>query len=154
MKLPTSPFDEFTEPLLDQSVSHIWCGHGSAVFLEIGELRTACGGKQNGFSEEPHGQFGIMIEWSWRIEGRKKIVCGSWSDERLWQRGFRLLLGKPIDRIESFGRLQEISITVSSDARLVSFMTADGDPSWAIFDRTGGKTSTLYARNGQIRLDQ
>ena len=149
----TRLFKTFTKPLLGLPVSHIWRGAGSAIFLEFGELQDV-GRYRDNSPAEPEGQFGIMIEWSWRIEGKRKIICGSWSDERLWNRGFDLLLGSNVIQINCFGRLPEISVECSRGAKLVSFMTADGDPAWAIFDRMRPKSKTLISINGTTHLER
>ena len=73
-------FSEFTTPLLGLPVTHIWRGAGSAIFLEFGELHPTTW--RDGSTGNPKGEWAIMIEWSWRVEGRKSILCGSWSDVR------------------------------------------------------------------------
>ena len=50
-----------------------------------------------------------MIEWSWRIEGPRSILCGSWGEERRWAWGFRLLLGPTIEKASLTGHLPELT---------------------------------------------
>jgi hypothetical protein len=73
-------------------VTHIWRGYGFAIFLEIGDLRP---GKirRDGTSGSPNGQFTVCIEWSWRIEGKRRIWCGSWTDEGKWPKVFARVSG-------------------------------------------------------------
>jgi hypothetical protein len=35
----------------------------------------------------------LMIQWSWRIENKRSIICGSWSEEEYWQQAFAAMLG-------------------------------------------------------------
>jgi hypothetical protein len=70
----------FFDSLVEKQVSHVWRGHGSAIFVEFGELSTdldRVNGKTN-----PSGELTLMIEWSWRIERTRSILCGSWSAEK------------------------------------------------------------------------
>lgn len=72
----------FAAPLIGLPVAHSWRGYGSAIFLEFGALTAQT--RMNGTPANPRGEMGLMIQWSWRIEGRRSILCGSWSDEARW----------------------------------------------------------------------
>ena len=61
---------QFASPFLGKVVSRVRRGHGSAIFLEIGEL-----------DDNKKGELTVMIEWSWRVEDERQIAFGSWSDE-------------------------------------------------------------------------
>ncbi|KRE16845.1 hypothetical protein ASE63_14035 [Bosea sp. Root381] len=91
-----------------------------------------------------------MVEWSWRIENERSIVCGSWSDEVLWEPNFARLVGQRVDDIRTFGRLPEIQLSLSGGFHIASFMTAEGDPEWTLFDRRGPKTITVSCRSGVV----
>lgn len=86
--------EAFEENLRGLPVSSVWRGHGSAIFLEFGRLTP--GTRRDGTPAEPDGEFGLMIEWSWRIEGPSTILCGSWSDEALWELTFQQMLGRTV----------------------------------------------------------
>ncbi|NIX77320.1 hypothetical protein HB375_11940 [Microvirga sp. c23x22] len=88
-------------------------------------------------SMQPSGQMSLMIEWSWRIEDRTSIRCGSWSDEALWPDVFALLLGSEVRHVKTFGRLPEIEVGLSNEMHVLSFMTDEGLPAWTLFDRRG-----------------
>ena len=129
-------------------VSHVWRGHGSALFVELGKLTPRT--RRNGSPGEPDGEMALMIEWSWRIEEERSILCGSWSDEELWAPSFAKLIGQSVDNLTTFARLPEVMISLSGDLHISSFMTGDGDPAWALFDRRGPEMITLFCRSGQI----
>jgi len=126
-------------------------GHGSALFLEFGNLRPTT--KRDGSSGNPEGEMSLMVEWSWRIEGRKSILCGSSSDEQKWPRAFAPLRNATVADAALFGRLFEIELRLTNDVRLLSFMTAEGNPHWVLFDRRGDVTRWLCVRPGALRIE-
>jgi hypothetical protein len=92
-----------------------------------------------------------MIEWSWRIERGNSILCGSWSEESLWQPAFDVLVGQEVVRVSTVGRLPELALSLSDHLHVASFMTAEGDPSWTLFDRRdAGRPVTICRRCGVI----
>jgi hypothetical protein len=117
--------------LIGLPVTHVWRGYGSALFLEFGLLseRTLPNGR---VLRNRQGEFGLGIEWSWRIEGKRRIWCGSWSDENRWPRVFACLLGSKVASISLVGRLPEIDMGLANGLHIVSMMTAEGDPQWAL----------------------
>ena len=78
---------------------------------------------------------GLMIEWDWRIEGKRSILCGSGTDEQRWPRALAWLTNTTVAGVTLFGRLPEVDLTLSNGMHIVSLMTAQGDPAWTLFDR-------------------
>jgi len=132
-------------------VSHVWRGHGSALFLELGDLTQMR--RRDGTPGNPQGQIELMIQWSWRIEEEQSIVCGSFSNEELWPPAFDRLLGREVLNVSTFGRLPEVALSLAGELHVVSFMTAEGDPAWTLFDRRTPKTVALHCRSGLLCLD-
>lgn len=95
-----------------------------------------------------------MIEGSWRIEDERSILCGSWSDEALWAETFSTLIGTHVTDIALAGRLPEIALSLSTGLRVLSFMTAEGLPAWALFDNTSPKKRWLSVGEGVLQLGQ
>jgi hypothetical protein len=93
-----------------------------------------------------------MIEWSWRIEDSTSILCGSWSNESLWQPNFDLIRDKLLLELSIVGRLPEIVVALSGNLYVSSFMTADGDPVWALKDRREATMRTLSVKQGRLEL--
>ena len=141
----------FVDPLLGLPVNHIWRGGGSAIFVELGELSWKAA--NGGLRRNPPGEMGIMIEWSWRIEERLSIICGSFSDETLWPRGCSALLNQKLIGADCFGRLPEIDLSFSNGTHLVSFMTAHGGPEWTIFERKGNATRWLTTHRDRLVIE-
>jgi hypothetical protein len=151
MDIIQEKFVEMTTGLIGITVTHIWRGYGSAIFIELGELKP---GRllRNGTPGNPRGPFGLKIEWSWRIEGKRRIWCGSWSDESRWERVFARLLGSQVASISLFGRLPEIDMRLSNGLHIVSMMTAEGDPQWVLSERgKPGKAFRIKAGRLQIQ---
>jgi hypothetical protein len=119
--------------LVSMPVTHVWRGGGSALFLEFGTLTPRV--RSDGNTGNARGEVTLMIEWSWRIEAQKEILCGSWSDVNSWPAIFETLKGATVQAIDTFGALPEISVTLSNGLRVASFMTADGQPAWSLIDR-------------------
>jgi hypothetical protein len=141
----------FREALIGLPLSRLWRGHGSAIFLEFGHLTPRT--RRSGEAGNPRGEFGLMIEWSWRIENRTSILCGSWSDEHLWEPTFDLLRNRAVVDLSVVGRLPEVVVALTEDHYVSSFMTAEGDPSWALFDRRSDSLRTLSIRGASLNID-
>ena len=92
----------------------------------------------------------LMIEWSWRIERPRSILCGSFSEETKWPGAFAKLVGSTVEGVSIFGRLPEVSLAFSNGLHLSSFMTAEGQPQWTLFDRREPKTSWLAVERGVL----
>ena len=137
--------------MIEKPISNIWRGHGSAIFFEFGKLHET--ELRDGSVGQKQGEVTLMIEWSWRIEGPRSIQCGSWSEEHLWEKKFKALLGASVTDVIIFGALPEICVTLSNGWRVVSFMTAEGQPQWAIITRTP-KLGSLSVKRGAVRVEQ
>ena len=107
-------------------VTHAWRGHGSATFLELGQLTDSARNKN------ARGEQTIAIEWSWRIEDQNSILLGSWDNEKEIDRFSELVIGATIESINFFTTLNEIEISFTNLYRLLSFSTAKGNPEWLI----------------------
>jgi hypothetical protein len=141
----------FRDALIGLPLPHVWRGYGSAIFLEFGRLAPST--SRSGEAGNPRGELGLMIQWSWRIENTVSILCGSWSAEHLWEPTFDLLRNKVVVELSVVGRLPEIVVTLTEGLHVCSFMTAEGDPEWSLFDRRGGTLRTLSVREGRLKLD-
>ena len=143
-------FDPFRDALSGMQLTHIWRGHGSAIFLEFGDLTPIKTSKR--LDGQPNGQMSVMIEWSWRVENETTILCGSWSEEDLWDSAFKSLLGSRVRQVELFGRLPELKIELDNGTHVLSFAASDGDPQWAIFDRRGSENRWISVKSGNLVL--
>lgn len=142
-------FNRIGSELVGMKVGHLWKGYGSAIFLEFGELSP---GKvrHDGSPGNPIGEISIGIEWSWRIEDATSIICGSWSEEELWEPAFDLVRNAHVTGLSLFGRIPEIDLALTEDRHLVSFMTAEGQPEWSLADLRSAPHTWLTVRNGVL----
>lgn len=147
----TDWIEHFRAAVRGLGVAHVWRGHGSALFIELGVLTPTT--RRDGSPGEPEGAIGLMIECSWRIEKGLSIACGSWSDEDLWTPAFARLVGREVEDLATFGGLPEVMLSLAGDLRVASFMTAEGNPAWALFDRRGPRTITACCRAGVITVE-
>lgn len=144
---PQNAFNRIAADLVGVKVGHLWRGYGSAIFLEFGSL-TAGRIRRDGSPGNPVGELTIGIEWSWRIENAESIICGSWSEEELWEPAFERVRHSTLTSLSTFGRLPEIDLAFADGLHLVSFMTAEGQPEWSLADRRSTPHTWLTVRNG------
>jgi hypothetical protein len=150
-ELSLQGFAAFTETLIGLPVSRVWQGYGSAIFLEFGKLHSTR--KRDGQPGSPRGESSLMIEWGWRIEGKRRIWCGSWSDGERWPRAFARLQNGNVASIQLVGRLSEIHVTLTNGLYLLSTMTAEGDPAWALIRREDGASRSVGVAAGKLYLE-
>ncbi|MFC3692843.1 hypothetical protein [Chenggangzhangella methanolivorans] len=140
-------FERFTAPLHGLSVSSVWRGAGTAIFLEFGEGPNLSADRSD---ERRTGAFTLMLEWSWRIEGETKILGGSFSDAPVIEEALYGCVGRRVESVALYGRLPEVRLALSGGRDVVSFMTAEGDPEWTLFDNRGPATRWVHAVGGAL----
>jgi hypothetical protein len=145
-------FEGFASPLVGLPVSHIWQGYGSTIFLEFGILMPGRRRRRDGSLGNPCGEFTLIIE-SWRIEGKRRIWCGSSSDAERWPRAFLRLQDATVTAVSVVGRLPEIDIALGSGLHVVSCITTEGDPEWGLIKRQGGQTLSVGSLAGRLMLE-
>ena len=133
-------FSGLASSLLGLPVSNVWRGHGSAIFVELGEMTHKRG-------HSPTGVATVMIEWSWRVETPRSVSFGSFSSSRKIDAGLPGLLGRRVESIELFGRLPEVTLGLSNGRWLSSFATAEGQPEWALLL---GQHGTISVKRGSV----
>jgi hypothetical protein len=145
-------FRELTRPLIGLPISLVWRGYGSAIFLEIGELSEKTRFSKNGQEKVSLlGQFGVMIEWSWRVERPQSIYLGSWSSDKIIDHRLNKLKGKTITGVEVEGRLPELVLQLSDSFWVHSFATDEGQPEWCLFlDRQCWPQEWLISERGNL----
>jgi hypothetical protein len=147
---PIEAFEPFAASLVGLPITHVWGGYGSAIFIEFGKLRPIA--RRDGSPGNPEGEISLGVEWSWRIEDRTAIRCGSWSEEDLWEPAFDTLRNARIARCELFGTLPELAITTDGDIRFLSFSTTDGQPQWHLVDHRDGPARWFTVREGRLHV--
>jgi hypothetical protein len=145
-------FRQLTRPLIGLPISLVWRGYGSAIFFELGELSDKTRFGKNGQEKTSLlGRFGVMIEWSWRVERPQSIYFGSWSSDKIIDYRLNKLTGKVIKAIEVEGRLPELVLELSDGLWVHSFATEEGQPGWCLFlDRQHSPQEWLVSERGKL----
>ncbi len=140
--MPQSEFDELTRSFIGLQLSRPWCGHGSALFAEVGQLS-----RTYSRTKHPKAERGLEFSWCWRVESQRSILFGSSSSDRRINHGIATLQGLTIQAISLCGRLQELHVELSGGRWLTSFATSESQPDWTVFLPDG---SWLTVRRGTI----
>ena len=135
-------FESLTAPLIGTTIGHAWKGYGSAIFLELGELREA------DRSGRPKGESTIAIERDWRIEQASTILFGSSNSGPQIQKRIGELEGATIESLEAFGQVPELQIGLSTGHRVRTAAMVTGDPEWSI---ALGDGDWLYVESGHLK---
>ena len=152
IQTPAIPdFEAYSAPLIGLPLSRIWQGYGSAIFLEFGSVQPRR--RRDGSPGNPRGEWTLMLQRGWRIEGKRRIWCGSWSDGERWPRVFSRLEGATVVSASLFGRLAEINLRLSNGLSILSMTTQESDPDWTLFRRSDGESMAMYFRAGRLHLD-
>lgn len=146
--MTTDRFNDFTRSLIGIQVSHAWRGHGSAVYIELGDLVART--KRDGTAGQPLGEVTLGLDWSWRFEHQNSIICGSCSEDEIWLKTVGLIPGESIEAIDLCGHLPEITVSLSNGYRVLSFATDVGQPGWHFIDNRNTKTMSYGVKNGGV----
>ncbi len=134
---------EFTTALAGMRVSRPWKGHGSAIYLELGELSEVPIFRRGRVT----GEACISIEWDWRLEFSSSIVGGSSSSNPEIHELLKLLREATITSIEIVGQVPEIAVRLSTGHILRSMAMIQGDPHWSIKTHNG---NWLYVKDSLL----
>lgn len=112
-------------------VSHVWFGIGSALFLELGRLSKR-GRRREGSEFNPSGEVSVDVEFGWRLERQRSILCGSGDTSRRQVSATQKLLGATVLSAQLVGRVPELELQFSNGLWLVTFSRYAGQPEWAV----------------------
>jgi len=129
-------FETFSAPLIGLPVTHYWLGHESTLFIEFGALTI------EGRRSQPRGRMTLQLQWDWRLEGRRTILCGRTTDAAISARSLRLLKSGVVRSVGLVGYMKELEVFLTNDLRLQSFSCSRGDPQWCLLDNR--ERPTLY----------
>ena len=143
-------FIAFVKPIIELPVSHAWRGHGSTIFLELGQLQPGRT-RKDGSIGNAKGEFTISIDPNWRIDGKRSILCGSDDTSRSIEKALQNLVGNRIVGISTICRLPELEILLGKRV-LSTFSAWKGQPSWYISHSATGVA--MYSHFGRIKFDR
>jgi hypothetical protein len=145
-------FRELTLPMIGLPVSRAWRGYSSALFLEIGVLtEEIIPGRVDSPKVSQVGQFGISLNWHWRVERPRSIYFGSMDDDKAIDAKLGKLQQATIRAVDVEGRLPELAVQLSNGLYVRSFAMAEGQPEWCMFLNTrGSPLSWLASERGRL----
>jgi len=138
--------------LFDKEISHVWFGHGSALFLELGKL-TKAGLRKDGSNRNPKGEISIIVDFCWRIERKQSICLASGESKIKIDSSKKLLVGNTIIFAQAVGRLPELQLQFSNSLWLTTFSQYKGQPSWAILFNTKPRQA-ISVKNGKLHHEK
>jgi len=132
-------------------ISHVWRGHGTALFLELGSLSEGRK-RKDGTTGNAKGDVTVIVDFDWRIERQRSILCGSGETKRRIASASKLLLGASVLSSEVVGRIPELQLQLSNGLWLITFRRYEGQPSWAVGFNTLG-LGWLGVKGGRLNVD-
>lgn len=142
-------FIELARPIIGLSVSRVWRGYGSPIFLELGALSNWTSRRG---TKSTKGQVTLDIELNWRVEQSRSIAFGCFSNDRKINSRLEKLVGLQISDIKVEGRLPELVVELSGRFWIRTFTNWEGQPQWTIFFNADddNDTRTVYCRRGLL----
>ena len=119
------------ELLTGKVISHAWLGHGSVLFLELGEL-SAGDVRKDGSKGNGKGEITIFIGYDWRIERKGSILGGSNDSKKRFNSFAKKLVGKTILLASTTGRIPELQLQLSDGLWVGTFSHEKGQPEWDV----------------------
>lgn len=121
-------FCRLVKDLEGLAVTHPWKGHGSAVFLELGQL-TAEEFKGRQYIS---GEACIWVQWDWRVEDGLTVLFGSSNSQPHIQKGIASLEGTTIQSVSIAGDIPELVVSFSNGHCLRTMVMVTGNPEWSV----------------------
>ena len=137
--------------LIGMTISHVWLGYGSALFLELGMLTEGKKRKDDSIGNSK-GEVTIIVDFDWRIEGCRSILGGSQDSRKRSISLSRKLLQASVISAQLVGRIPELQLQLSNGFWVVTFSHEKGQPSWAILFNALGLGS-LGVERGKLKID-
>lgn len=137
--------------LTGKTISHVWCGDYSALYLELGELSEARR-YGNGMMGNICGEITLYAGFDWRFSGpwasfgsddlsagRRQVVISS-------------LLQATIQSARLSGNGVELSIVASNGVSLITHSPNPLEPNWSL-SFNAQNPGHLYIQNGTLRVE-
>jgi len=137
--------------LAGMPISHVWFGYGSALFLELGVLSEGRK-RKDGSIGNPRGEVTVTVDFGWRVERQRSILCGSGDSKRRWASVSEKLLGASVLTAQTVGRIPELELQLSNGLWLVTFSRYKGQPTWSVSLRALG-LGALHIKGGRLHVD-
>jgi hypothetical protein len=130
-------------------ISHVWLGHASCLFLELGAL-TQGNPRKDGSIGNSKGEITVCLNFCWRIEKKKSICIGTGASIKRLQNAIKELINTKIISAQTVGRLSELHIELSNNLWLTTFEQYSSQPSWSIHIRNP-EEKEIEVKAGRLR---
>ncbi|MFZ6799045.1 hypothetical protein ACO0KZ_04540 [Undibacterium sp. Di24W] len=138
--------------LSGMTVSHVWLGIGSALFLELGTLSEG-NKRKDGSLGNSIGEVTVMVDFDWRVERQRSILGGSHDTPKRRISISNLLLNTTIVSAQTVGRIPELQMQLSNKLWISTFSHDKGQPTWAVgFNSLG--LGWLCVERGKLCVDR
>lgn len=131
-------------------VSHVWFGHGSALFLELGQLSESR--RKDGSTGNSKGEITVMADFGLGVERQRSILGGCGDSKRRWASITKKLLGASIIEAQLVGRIPELQLQFSNGLWLATFSCYEGQPTWAVLFNALD-LGALCVNGGRLHVD-
>lgn len=145
--LTLSEANDKIQALVGLPVSLPWMGYGTAIFLELGELKPLTRPRQR----HQNGDASICLYSDWRVEEGAKICFGSSNSKPVMSDGIEQLQNVFIEKFVIHGQVPELQIQFSNGQQLITAGMIEGDSDWQI--RMSDST-WISCRNGVVGVGE
>ena len=139
---------KYAAALKDLTISQVWFGYGSAIFIDLGLLTPTH--LRDGRQGHGRGEMTITAEYDWRLESRYSIESGSGDDQEVRESACRNLVGRQVVHVAVSGRLPEFNLALTDGLWFSSFTASQGQPDWAIFENRSLPSRWLHVEGGRV----
>lgn len=138
--------------LTGKTISHVWCGAYSALYLEIGTLfeGRAYG---NGAAGNLCGEITLYAGFDWRFSGPWSSFASDELSSGRRQVVISSLLGATVSSAQLSGNRVELVIAASNGVRLSTLSPNPLEPNWSL-SFNAQNPGHLYIQNGILRIDR
>lgn len=147
-ELTAEQANEKIQTLIGLPVSLPWQGHGSAIFLELGESTRRPEGQRR---VRDKGEACIHVAWDWRCEAGNTVIFGSSNSRPAIERGIQALGASKVVSIAIHGNVPELSIGFSNGYRMISAAMLPDGSEWSV---RFGESEYLSVEKGLLLLGQ
>ena len=145
------PLRRLCSALVGLPITHIWQGHGTALFLEFGDLAESY--RSDGTVGNPKGEISVDLQFDWRVESGHKIVCGSGGNSEIWDFHFKSMIGSTTLDLSVTGVIPELCLDLSNGYRVITCALDEDGPHWALMDNRQSGGICISATEGRIVVE-
>lgn len=138
--------------LTGKTISHVWCGAYSALYLELGALSEgrAYG---NGAAGNLCGEITLYAGFDWRFTGPWTTFASDELSTGRRQVVISSLLNATVSSAQLSGSRVELVIVASNGVRLSTLSPNPLEPNWSL-SFNAQNPGHLYIQNGILRVDR